>query len=78
MGLEGRLKRLETAAEGLYKTLRLPDGTRVRYTGEEMLDAVIAAIDQREHRLLPYLRKMDADRGLPALVRSIEGSEDDG
>ncbi len=77
MGPRGRLRRLETAAEGLYKTLRLPDGTRVRYTGEEMLDAVIAALDEEEHRLLPYLRKMDPNRGLPSLVRSIEGSEGD-
>jgi len=77
MGLRGKLRRLETATEGLYKRLRLPDGTEVRYTGEEMWDAVIAALDGEEHRLLPYLRRMDPDRGLPSLIRAIEGSEAD-
>ena len=78
MGPRGRLRHLETATEGLYKTLRLPDGTTVRYTGEEMWDAVIAALDGEEHRLLPCLREMNPDRGLPSLIRAIEGSEADG
>jgi hypothetical protein len=75
----GKLRRLEAKAAGFYNTLRLPDGAEVRYTGEEeMLDVVIAALDGEEHRLLPHLRKMDQGRGVPVLIRAIEGSEDDG
>jgi hypothetical protein len=38
----------------------------VRYTREEKLEAVIAAIHQ-EHRLLPYVRKMDTKQECRAL-----------
>jgi hypothetical protein len=75
MGLRGRVRRAEAGAAVFYKTLRLPDGTKVRYTGEEMLDAVIAAMNGEEHRLLPYLHKMDPGRGLPSLVRAVEGDK---
>ena len=44
MGLEIKPKRLEGQAEGLYRTLTLPDGQQIRYTDREMMGAVSAAI----------------------------------
>jgi polynucleotide 5'-kinase involved in rRNA processing len=73
----GWVKRLERDAEGLHHTLTLPDGREVRYTPEEMLDAVIAAIDEEEHHLLPYIRQMDTREGIAGLVGAIEGSNAD-
>lgn len=78
MGLRDRLRRLEEQSEGLYMALTLPDGTTVRYTGEEMVGATLAAIDQEEHPLLPYLRQMNTREGMPGLIRALEGSEADG
>jgi hypothetical protein len=74
VGLRDKLSRLETETEGLYQTLTLPDGTKVHFTGEEMVDAVIAAIHQEEHHLLPYIRKKDTNQGMPGLVRALEAS----
>jgi hypothetical protein len=74
MGLRGRMSRLEKQADGLYRTLRLPRGTEVRYSSEEMLYAVSAAIRREEHRLFPYTRQMDTKEGMPGLIRAIEGS----
>lgn len=74
MGIRGRLERLETEAAGLYETLRLPDGSAVLYTGEEMLGALSAAIRREEHRLLPRIRKVDTREGMPGLIRALEGS----
>jgi hypothetical protein len=74
VGLRDRLEKLEQETDGFYQTLTLPDGTNVRYTGEEMLNAVIAAIHQEEHRLLPYIRQIDANQGMPGLVRALEAS----
>jgi hypothetical protein len=68
------MSRLEKHADVLYRTLRLPDGTEVRYTSEEMLCAVSAAIRQEEHRLLPYIRQIDSKDGMPGLIRALEGS----
>jgi hypothetical protein len=78
MGPRDRLKRLERATEGFHGTLVLPDGSEVRYTGEEMLDAILAAVDEEEHPLLPYLRQMDTAEALPGLVRALEGGRDHG
>jgi len=74
MGLREWVKRLERSAEGLHNTLTLPDGREVRYTGEEMMEAVIAAIHQEEHHLLPYIRQMDTKEGMPGLIRALEES----
>lgn len=76
MGVRGRLTRLETEAEEFYSTLHLPDGTEVRYTGEEMLDTMIAAIHQGEHWLLPHVRKVETRQGMPGLIRALEGSRE--
>jgi hypothetical protein len=35
MELKDKLRRLEKASERLYKILTLPDGTEVRYSGDE-------------------------------------------
>ena len=82
MGLRRWMRRLERNAGPLYGTLRLPDGTEIRYEGGEMLDALLAAIDGQEHRLLPYLRSFakaepegsGASEGMPGIIRAIEGS----
>ncbi len=76
--VKGRLSRLEVASGGLYRTLTLPDGTRVRYRPEEILEAVAAAIHQEEHRLLPYIRQIDTNQGMPGLIKALEGSREDG
>ena len=75
MGLRDRLRRLEQDAE-LGGTLTLPDGTAVRYGPGEMLDALYAAMEGQEHRLLPYLRQIPTREGMPGLVRAIEGGPD--
>jgi hypothetical protein len=72
------MSRLERRADGLYRTLRLPDGTEVRYTDEEVLAALSAANRQAEHRLLPYIRQTDTKEGMRGLIRAIEGSRADG
>ena len=74
--MRGWIKRLERETEEFYDTLQLPDGTEVRYTGEEMLEALCACIESREHRLLPYLRQIDTREGMPGLIRAIEGSRE--
>jgi len=79
VGLRDRLRKLEKDAPAkLGGTLQLPDGTEVRYGPEEMLDALCAAIEGDEHRLLPYLRQMpsEAKQGMPGLIRAIEGMAD--
>ncbi len=78
MALEGRLRRLEEASEGLYQTLTLPDGRTVFYTPEEATDAMSAAIHREEHRLLPHIRQMDTNHGMVGLIRALEGSHEDG
>jgi hypothetical protein len=74
VGLRGRMRRLERQANGLFRTLRLPGGAEVRYTSEEMMAAVIAAMHQQEHRLLPYVRQLDTTQGMPGLIRQLEES----
>ena len=74
--VRGRLGKLEQEAEGLYETLTLPDGTEIRYEGEEMFEVLCAVLDRREHRLLPYRRQMDTNQEMPGLVRAIEGSRE--
>jgi hypothetical protein len=73
--LERRIKNLERQAGRLRGTLHLPDGRAVSYEREEMLEALLAAIDGQDHRLLPYLRQMPTAEGMPGLVRALEGSE---
>ena len=74
MGLRDRLRKLERDAP-LGGTLRLSDGTEIRYGPEEMLDALCAAIEGDPHRLLPYLRQIDTNQGMPGLVQALEGDD---
>jgi hypothetical protein len=74
--IDRRLDKLEQETEGLYETLRLPDGTTVKYESGEKLEALFALLDGREHWLLPYLRAMDTNAGMPGLVHAIEGGAD--
>ena len=78
MGLRRWVRRLERGAGLLHGTLRVPDGTVIRYEPEEMLDALLAAIDGQEHRLLPYLQQADPETsdGMPGMVREIEGTSE--
>ena len=74
--IRGRLDRLQHESEGLFHTLILEDGTKVRYEPEEMLDAISAAIRGEEHRLLPLVRREGARRGLPGLINALEASQE--
>jgi hypothetical protein len=74
--IRGRLDKLEQEAEGLFETLTLEDGTEIRYEVGEMFEVLCAVLDRREHPLLPYLRQMDTNQGMPGLVRAIEGSRE--
>jgi hypothetical protein len=74
MGLKSRLEHLEKLSEVLYRTLTLPDGQQIRCTHEEMMAAVIAAMHDQEHPLLPYIRRMDTKEGMPGLIRALEES----
>ena len=76
MGLRDKLRRLRRDTEGLYRTLTLEDGTKVRYAPEEMLDAISAAIHGEEHRLLPFVRREGTREGLPGLINALEASQE--
>jgi hypothetical protein len=68
MGLRGKLRRLEKQAEGFCRTLTLPDGQQIRYTDEEVMAALSAAIHQQEHYLLPYIRQLGPSKGVPSMI----------
>ncbi len=74
LSIESRLQRLEKQAEGLYPTLTLADGQQIRYTDEEVMAALSAAIHQEEdHRLLPYFRQLDTTvEAVPSMIRLIK------
>ncbi len=75
MGLRGRLSRLEEQTRRHYEVLRLPDGTQVRYTSEDLLDALSAAMAQEGHWLLPSLLRADTNNlGLVGLIGALEAS----
>ncbi len=66
-----RLEKLEQWAGRHYSVLRLPDGTEIKYTGDDALDAMFAAIDEADHWLHPYIRQIDTKGGFPGLIRSL-------
>ena len=74
--IRGRLDKLQQESEGLFHTLTLEDGTKVRYEPEEMLDSIFAAIDGEEHPLLPYVRREGARGGLAVLINALEASQE--
>jgi hypothetical protein len=75
MGLRDKIRSLEKQAGPLRGTLRLPDGREVSYEHEELLEALLAVMEGREHRLLPYLRQMPSTEGIPGIIRALERSE---
>ncbi len=80
MHFRSRLRRLERETEGHYETLRLPDGTEVRYRAGsphepgDAYGAFVAAMNGEDHWLLPCIRQAETTTGLPGLIRAIEGS----
>jgi hypothetical protein len=73
LSIESRLNRLEKEAEGRYRTFVLRDGQRDRYTHTEVLAALSAAIRQREHHLLPYVRRIDTTvEAVPSMIRLVK------
>ena len=76
MGIRTKLDRLEKAARQHYEVLRLPDGREVRYTSEDALDALSAAIAQEGHWLLPAIRQAGTNScsGLVGLIGALEAS----
>ena len=71
MGLKSKLEYLEKLSDVLYRRLTLPDGQHIRYTHGEMMAAVIAALHHQEHPLLPYVRQLDTNQGMPGLIRQL-------
>ncbi len=71
MGLK-KVGNLEQRASQHYDVLRFPGGSEVRFTGEDVLEALCAAIDGREHWLLPVFRRIETAIGLPGLIRAVE------
>jgi hypothetical protein len=76
MNVRTMLNKLEERARQYYEVLRLPDGSEVRYTGEDALDALCALMDQEDHWLLPHLRRAGTRVGLPGLIWAMEGGPD--
>ncbi len=74
--IRGRLDKLQQESEGLFHTLTLEDGTKVRYEPEELLDAIFATIAGEEHPLLPYVRREGARGGLAGLINAVEASQE--
>jgi hypothetical protein len=72
--VEGRLTKLERESEGLFQTLTLENGTKVKYAPEEVLDAISAAIHGQEHRLLAFVRRKGTRQGLAGLINALEDS----
>jgi hypothetical protein len=82
MGPEDKLKRLEALEDETIGVLTLPSGECVRYRHGslhdcgDMYDAFVACIGRREHWLLPYIRQIDTNEGMPGLVRALEASRE--
>jgi DNA-binding phage protein len=75
--LRSGLRKLEEQVGLHYEELLLPDGTRVRYTPEDIQGALDAAIrGDKEHWLLPLIRQVETTRGMPGLIRSLEASRE--
>ncbi len=76
MGLKDRLSKAEQRVERFCDTLTLIDGTQIPIEEGELCDALIAALEGSEHRLLPHLRDLGHTReGLPGLIWAFEASE---
>ena len=75
-GIGQRLAKLGRETEEFYEVLTLEDGTTVKYESAEKLEVLFALLDGREHWLLPYLRAMDTNAGMPGLVHALEGDAD--
>jgi len=71
-----KLDKLEERAKQHCDVLRLPDGTEIRYTGEDALDALVAVMDGESHWLLPHLRLAEPKGALSALLWMLEGDRD--
>ena len=74
MGLKEKVKNLEREVGASYETLYLPDGTQVKYRGEDALEALSACIDREEHWLLPHIRKLETSVGFLGLIRALDAS----
>lgn len=65
------MSRLEKEAHGLYRTFTLPDGQQIRYTHEEVMAALSAAIHCRDHFLLDHIRWMEISPETPSMIRLV-------
>ena len=74
--IRGRLDKLQQESEGLFHTLTLEDGTKVRYEPEVLLDAIFATIAGEEHPRLPLVRREGSRQGLPGLINALEASQE--
>jgi hypothetical protein len=76
LSVKTKLSKLEQRAKQHYEVIRLPDGSEVRYSGDNALDALCATLDQGDHWLLPAIRQVETSTGLPGLIRALAGSKD--
>ena len=76
MALKDRLAKLEQKVTTQYDVLYLPDGSEVRFTIEDVLEALAAVIDKEDHWLLPVIRRAGASEGLPGLVNALSTSRE--
>jgi len=63
MSLRRRIRRLQREFNRGAGELTLEDGTEIPYGELELFDALLAATEGGEHRLLPYIRQMDTEFG---------------
>ena len=76
MGLKDRLFKAEERAERFCDSLTLADETQIPIAEGELLEALLAALEGSEHRLLPHLRDLgDTKEGLSGLIWAIEAGE---
>ncbi len=69
--LRRRLDRLEQELGHNYEELRLPDGTTVRYSPQEAVDAFSAVLAGEDHALIQPFVAAGQTTGFPGLVRSL-------
>jgi hypothetical protein len=74
--LMNRIRKLEEQARQHFEVLLLPDGTQVRHTSEDVLEALSATLSGQEHWLLPAIRQVDTNLGLLGLICALESSRE--
>ena len=72
MSIKTKLDKLEQRAQVHYETLRLPDGSGIKYPSEDAFGALMACLEREDHWLLPHLRRAEPRTDLSNLIRALE------